>query len=155
MPDENDIPTATLELIGLYRLAVRLFLPMLREPCNGLDLDAAVRVGNLGPRGRLRLDATYRIQGDHIVIMFQKHRIEFDYAHPEAFSEYLLRRHIDLNRKIARFHRQCLGLPVARDLSRLQERGLITTVEADRPLFALTPSGLAKLDEMQRQVLLS
>jgi hypothetical protein len=109
MLDENDTWIETLGLIGLYRAGVSLFIPKLRELCGSRDLSSAVADGRLSRRGKLRPLSTYRIQGDHIVISFRKLRNEFDLLYPDAFSSYLLQRHIELNRILRRSFPQYMG----------------------------------------------
>jgi hypothetical protein len=77
--------------------------------------------------------------------MLENLRIEFNMAHPEAFSAYLLRRHIELNRKLARFYRQYVGLPVAKGMEQLAERGLIRAIDPTASLFTLTQAGLERV----------
>jgi hypothetical protein len=143
--NDDDAWLLTLGLIGLFRSGVSVIVVMLREAGEGPDVASAIADGRLERRGNLRGFVNYRVHGDHIVAMLGKHRIEFHIAQPEAFSAYLLRRHIDLNRKLRRFYPQVVGVPVTKGLEQLAERGLIRAADPSAPLFALTPAGLERV----------
>jgi hypothetical protein len=124
--------------------------PMFREVAGTPDLAAAVADARLPRRGKLRRFFDYRVRGDHLVVTFQKFRIEFNLKHPEAFSAYLLQRHIDLNRVLRRSFPQYVGLSLARDLDELAQRKLVTLVDDTAALFELTPEGEARRLELRR-----
>jgi hypothetical protein len=147
--DDDDTWLSTLGLIKLFRGGVSPIVTMLREACQDPDFASVIAANELYRQGTLRGFIRYRVQGDHIVAMFGKIRIEFNMAHPEAFSAYLLRRHIDLNHKLARPYPQFVDLPVVKGLEQLEERGLIHVIDPTVPLFALTQAGQAKVAEMR------
>jgi hypothetical protein len=140
--NEEDAWLPTLGLIGLFRSGVSLIVWMLREVGEDPDIASAIAVGRLDRRGRLRGFVTYLVHGDHIVAMLGKVRIEFSMSHPEAFPAYLLRRHIDLIRKLTRFFPQYVGVPVAKGLEQLAERGLRRAADLSTLLFTFTQAGL-------------
>src|SRR5690242_1836636 len=129
MPDEDHDWLLTLGMIGLYRAGVGAMLPMLREAAGGADLAAAVAEGRFPRRGKVRRHFDYRVRGDHLIVTFNKFRIEFNFKYPEAFSAYLLQRHIDLNRILRRSFPQYIGLPLTRELTKLSERKLVELVD--------------------------
>jgi hypothetical protein len=135
----------TLGLIRLFRSGVSTIVAMLREAGEDPDIASAIAVGRLDRRGKLRGFINYRVHGDHIVSMLGNLRIEFNLARPEAFSAYLLRRHIDLNYKLKRFYPQYVGVPVAKGLEQLSERGLILATDPPASLFTLTQAGSERL----------
>jgi hypothetical protein len=106
---------STLGLIGLYRSGVSVIVSALPEVGEDPDIVSAIAVGRLDRRGKLRGFITYRVHGDHIVAMVGKFRIEFNTAHPEGISAYLLHRHIELNGKLRRQYPEYVGVPVAKD----------------------------------------
>jgi hypothetical protein len=143
--NEDDAWLLTLGLIGLFRSGVSMIVSLLREVGVDPDIASAIAVGRLDRRGNLRGFITYRVHGDHIVAMAEKIRIEFNAAHPEGFSAYLLHRHIDLNRKLKRFYPQYVNLPLMKGLEQLVERGLIRAIDPAASLLTLTQAGLERV----------
>lgn len=146
---DDDTWLMTLGLIKLFRAGVSPMVTMLREACQAPDFASVIATNEFYQRGTLRGFVRYRVQGDHIVATIGRIRIEFNMVHPEGFSAYLLRRHIELNRKLARPYPQYVGLPVSRGLEQLEERGLIRVIDPTVPLFALTQAGQQKVAEMR------
>jgi len=142
MPDDDDAWLRTLGLIRLFQRAVSLTVSLLRQTYKSPDIAAAVRNGTIDRRGLLFNFLHYRVQGDRIVATATNIRIEIEYAHPDAFSGYLLQRHISLNRKLARSFPQYVGIPLPAGLKQLEERGLICAVDPDATLFKLTQAGV-------------
>jgi hypothetical protein len=143
--NDDDAWLFTLGLIGLFRSGVSVIVSMFREVGKDRNIASAIAVGQLGRWGKLRGYVTYRVHSDQLVAMLGNDRIEFNLAHPEAFSAYLLRRHIELNRKLKRFYPQYVGVPVAIGLEQLAERGLICASDPSASLFTLTQAGLERL----------
>ncbi len=63
---------------------------LLRELLKVRDFAVAIRNGTIDRRGTVFGSWHYRVQGDHLVLSQKKHRIEFNFIHPHAFSAYLL-----------------------------------------------------------------
>ena len=143
--NDDDAWLLTLGLISFFRSGVSVIVSLLRDVRKDRDIASAIAVGRLDRRGKLRGFITYRVHGDHIVAMLGNNRIEFNMARPEAFSSYLLRRHIELNRKLKRFYPNYVGVPVAKGLEQLAERGLICATEPSASLFTLTQAGLERV----------
>jgi hypothetical protein len=146
--DDDDTWLQTLGLIKLFRAAVSPIVTMLREACQDPDFASVIATNELYRRGNLRGFIRYRVQGENVVAMLGRIRIEFNMVHPEGFSAYLLRRHLELNPKLARPYPQFVGLPVVKGLEQLEERGLIRAVDPTVLLFALTQAGLEKVAQM-------
>jgi hypothetical protein len=142
--NDDDAWLLTLGLIGLFRSGVTMIVSLLREVGEDPDIATAIALERFERRGKLRGFITYRVHGDHIVAMVEKIRIEFNTAHPEGFSAYLLQRHIDLNRKLKRFYPQYVNLPLVKGLEQLVKRGLIRTIDAAASLLTLTQVGLER-----------
>ena len=141
MSETDNACLVTLGLIGLYRAGLSFPLARLREAAGVRDLATAIADGRLQQRGKLRRVYDYRVHGEHIVVFRSKFRLEFNFIHPEAFSSFLLKRHIELNRKLTRRFPQYIGLPLARHLKELCERKLVKQVDDVAGLFELTPEG--------------
>lgn len=148
--DEARDEERTLRLIGLYQAGVGAVVFRLREVAGTPNLAAAVSDGRLARRGKLLRAYRYRVCSDHLIVTFPKLRIEFSLKRPEAFSAYLLQRHIDQNRLLMRMWPQFNGLPLADHLHRLSERQLVKRVDDTADLFELTPEGQWRESELRR-----
>lgn len=142
MATERDDLPLTFKMIDLYLKGSDALLPMIKEAAGTADLVAAVTEGRIKRRGKIQQHFHCRVRADHLVIAFNKFRVEFDYRYPKAFGANLMHRHIELNPRLMRLFPEYLDLSLVRDLDELRLQGLIELVDARDQLFELTTEGV-------------
>jgi hypothetical protein len=137
----------TLGLIRLYRAGVAGIVASLVED---RDIASAFEDGRLQRRGKIREFIDYRTEGEHLIAIFSNYRFEFNFLYPKAFSQYLVQRHIELNRKLQRLFPQYRNLPLAEGLAELERRNCIRMLNEVACLYELTEGSAEVQDELGR-----